>query len=89
MKAFDWLLRAIERATWIDRFRRQSKTTKPGDVILSMPKEAREELSKLTSDELETVRPKNYEMMGWEAMDAIPKETVHKLLSDFDEKIKK
>lgn len=87
MKALDWLLQAIHRGTLFDRFSRRRKGNKPGDVILSMPQEAREELSKLTSEELEKVRPKDYEMMGWDPKDTVPSETVHQLLSDFDKKI--
>jgi hypothetical protein len=50
LKAFDVLERIIQRVFFIDRWRRPGK---PGEMINLLPPEEREELTKLTSKEVE------------------------------------
>lgn len=81
MKSIDALFSAINLGRfWISSKR---KSNIPGEIIKLLSSEAREALSKLTSDEIASLR-----LRWWEIVDDLNKEDEDLLLS-FDKKILK
>lgn len=80
LEAFEY---AIEMITWIDGYRRDKR---PGSVIERMSVDAREALSKLTSDELS-----KYRLDFWETIDRhiYEADNYSQTLMEFDKKMKK
>lgn len=59
---------------------------KPGVTFQSLPQETRDTLSKLTADDLNSIRPDLIKMVMWTREDS-ERERLSKLLTDFDEKM--